>query len=289
MKKYLKLIRAKHYIKNLLIFFPLIFSQNLFDLNLIGNVIFGFFSFCFLSSAIYIINDIRDKENDRAHPTKKSRPIASGAVPVKNAFTLFFFLISASFALNMLISNGGFYSWVYLLSYFFLNVLYSFGLKNIPIVDIAILAFGFLLRVLYGSAITSIEISEWLYLTIIAMSFYLGLGKRRGELKIMHKTEGARKVLKYYNKDFLDKNMYLCLALTITFYSLWTVDASTIARVGGENLIWTVPLVILICMKYGLTIEGNSDGDPVEVVLGDRYLIVLILIFIAVTLGIIYF
>ncbi len=289
MNKYLKLIRAKHYIKNLLIFFPLIFSQNLFDLNLIGNVICGFFSFCFLSSAIYIINDIRDKENDRAHPTKKNRPIASGAISLGNAYTLFVLLIVASAILNLLVSNGGFFSWVYLASYFLLNVLYSFGFKNIPIVDIAILAFGFLLRVLYGSAITSIEISEWLYLTIIAMSFYLGLGKRRGELKIMNKTEGARKVLKYYNKDFLDKNMYLCLALTITFYSLWTVDATTIARVGGENLVWTVPLVILICMKYGLTVEGNSDGDPVEVVLGDRYLIILILIFIVVTLGIIYF
>ena len=154
--------------------------------------------------------------------------------------------------------------------------------------DIAILVSGFLLRVLYGSEIMGIEISNWLYLTVISMSFYLGLGKRRNEL--VKSTEGTtRKVLQFYNHSFLDKNMYMCLALTITFYSLWSVDPLTISRIGNSNLFWTVPLVILICMKYSLTIEGNSDGDPVEVVFRDKTLLALILFFGVITMGIIYF
>ncbi len=288
MKKYLKLIRAKHYIKNFLIFLPLIFSQNLFDIGLIRDVVLGFLAFCLISSAIYIINDIRDVESDRAHPTKRNRPIASGAISINTSYVVFVLLVVASFALNFASSKTNPFSWIYLSVYFLLNIFYSFGLKNIAIVDIAILASGFLLRVLYGSAITSIDISNWLYLTIIAMSFYLGLGKRRGELKTLGQTEHSRRVLKFYNKEFLDRYMYLCLGLTITFYSLWSVDTITIERAGSESLVWTVPLVILICMKYSLNVEGNSDGDPVEVVLGDKSLIALVLFYVVLTLAIIY-
>jgi 4-hydroxybenzoate polyprenyltransferase len=162
------------------------------------------------------------------------------------------------------------------------------GLKNIPIVDIAILAFGFLLRVLYGSVETGIEISGWLYLTVIALAFYLGLGKRRGEI-LNYSKDNTRSVLKFYNQGFLDKSMLMCVTLGIVFYSLWTVDAQTIARVGGQQLVWTVPLVIMIFFKYSLTVEGKSDGDPVEVVLKDKLLLILIAILGLTLLGIVYF
>ena len=138
-----------------------------------------------------------------------------------------------------------------------------------------------------GFNVTGIEISKWLYLTIIAMSFYLGLGKRRNEL--LKQKGNSRKVLKYYNQGFLDKNMYMCLALTIAFYSLWSVDPITIERVSNTDLVWTVPFVILICMKYSLNIEGNSDGDPVEVVLKDKALLAMLAIYGVITVGIIYF
>ena len=116
-----------------------------------------------------------------------------------------------------------------------LNLLYSFGLKNVPVADIAILVSGFLLRVLYGSSITGIEISKWLYLTVIAMSFYLGLGKRRNELE-KHGGESTRKVLEAYNKNFLDKNMYMCLSLAIVFYSLWCTDPNTISLYNNNAI-----------------------------------------------------
>lgn len=286
MKKYLKLMRVHHYLKNVLIFLPLIFSQNLFDGDLFRKTILGFLSFSILSSIVYVINDIQDVEKDRRHSTKCKRPIASGAVSVKSAYILIGIISIIGILLNYLACGLNFKAWVLVIMYIGFNFAYSMGFKNLPIIDITILVSGFLLRVLYGSAITNIEVSKWLYLTVIAMSFYLGLGKRRNELK----TEGSktRKVLKYYNHGFLDKNMYMCLGLTIVFYSLWCVDSVTIQRYSNSNIVWTVPLVMLICMKYSLNIEGDSDGDPVSVLLKDKILIGMVLLYAIILLLIIY-
>lgn len=286
MRNYLKLMRIHHYLKNVLIFLPLVFSQNLFNINLLSKTIFGFFSFSILSSIVYVINDIQDVEKDRRHSTKCKRPIASGAVSIKEAYILAIVIAVVGISLNYFACGFNVGAWIFVIMYLGFNLAYSMGLKNLPIIDITILVSGFLLRVLYGSAITSIEVSNWLYLTVIAMSFYLGLGKRRNELK----TEGSksRKVLKYYNHDFLDKNMYMCLGLTIVFYSLWCVDPTTIARYPKSNLVWTVPLVMIICMKYSLNVEGESDGDPVSVLLKDKILIGLTLLYIIIVLLIIY-
>ena len=286
MKKYLKLMRIHHYLKNVLIFLPLIFSQNLFDANLFKKTILGFLSFSILSSIVYVINDIQDVEKDRRHSTKCKRPIASGAVSMKSAYILVVVISIIGVILNYLACGFNIKAWVLVIMYIGFNFAYSMGFKNLPIIDITILVSGFLLRVLYGSSITYIEVSKWLYLTVISMSFYLGLGKRRNELK----TEGSktRKVLKYYNHGFLDKNMYMCLGLTIVFYSLWCVDSVTIERYSNSNIVWTVPLVMLICMKYSLNIEGDSDGDPVSVLLTDRILIGMVLLYAIILLFIIY-
>lgn len=286
MKKYLKLMRVHHYIKNILIFFPLIFSGQLFNGSLLIKTLLGFLAFSMASSSIYIFNDINDAENDKNHPTKCKRPIASGEVSLKNAWIFVAILFISALIINYFSFGLNISAWIMILTYIFLNLGYSLGLKNVPIIDIAILVSGFLLRVIYGSVITDIEISKWLYLTVISMSFYLGLGKRRNE--ILKQDNETRKVLKYYNYNFLDKNMYMCLALTITFYSLWTVDPSTINRISNTYLIWTVPLIILICMKYSLNVEGDSDGDPVEVVLKDKVLLLLIILFTIISLCIIY-
>lgn len=286
MRNYLKLMRVHHYLKNVLIFLPLVFSQNLFYFDLLSKTIFGFCSFSILSSIVYVINDIQDVEKDRKHSTKCKRPIASGAVSIKEAYILAVFIAVMGIILNYLACGLNFKAWVFVIMYVGFNFAYSMGLKNRPIIDITILVSGFLFRVLYGSAITSIVVSNWLYLTVIAMSFYLGLGKRRNELD--NEGSKSRKVLKYYNHDFLDKNMYMCLGLTIVFYSLWCVDPTTIARYPNNNLVWTVPLVMIICMKYSLNVEGESDGDPVSVLLKDKVLIGLTLLYILIVLLIIY-
>ncbi len=279
MQEYIKLIRLKHYIKNLLIFLPLIFSGNFFNVQLLILAVCGFLSFSFAASVVYIINDIRDREKDRLHEKKKERPIASGKITVKNAVVTAAVLLAVSLILQGLIQNN-WISYVYVLVYVAVNVGYSFGLKDVALLDITILVSGFLIRVLYGGELIDVEVSNWLYLTVMSASFYLGLGKRRNEI-IKVGTE-SRKVLQYYNKSFLDKNMYMCLGLTIVFYSLWSVDSSNAAKIGGGGqnmLVWTVPVIILILMKYSLNVESDSLGDPVDVVFGDKVLLGLIVFY----------
>lgn len=286
MSKYFKLLRCHHYIKNLLIFFPLIFSGNIFNIELLSLVIVGFINFSLVSSIIYIINDIRDIDQDRMHSTKRFRPIASGNVSIKEAYIVILLLILSVIVLNILFGKITLISWLVLVMYFVFNILYSFGLKKVPLVDIFILVFGFVLRVIYGSVITGIEISNWLYLTVSAFSFYFGLGKRRNE--IIKEGIDSRGVLRKYNKEFLDKNMYLCLSLAIIFYSLWTVDNQFMSTLSHQYLVYTVPLIILISMKYSLIIETGGDGDPVEVVLHDKILLGMILFYSLILLFILY-
>ncbi|MEF9919518.1 MAG: UbiA prenyltransferase family protein [Erysipelotrichaceae bacterium] len=276
MKNYLKLMRVHHYIKNILVFLPLIFSGRLVNGKDFSLTLLGFIAFCLMSSVIYIINDIKDVEKDRKHSTKKNRPIAAGIITIKQAGILGFFLFFISVIMLYFTGCSEISPWLFMILYFILNILYSFGLKNFPIMDIAILVSGFLIRVLFGAAITNIEVSNWLYLTIMSVSFYLALGKRRNEAK---NETGSRIVLNYYSYDYLDKNMYIALACSFVFYALWCVDPTTILRFKSNFVVWTVPLVILIGMKYSLNIEGESDGDPVEVILQDKVLITLIVFY----------
>lgn len=286
MKDYLKLMRVKHYIKNGLIFLPLFFSQKLLNINILKSNLLGFISFSLLCSVIYIINDIKDIDKDRKHPKKKNRPLASNRISIKNAYILMTCLLILSLIINYFSSTSTniIYTYILLGVYLFLNILYSCGLKNIPLVDIAILVSGFIIRILYGSVLTGVSISNWLYLTVMSMAFYLVLGKRKKELE--KNDSKSRNVLDKYSISFLDKNMYLCMGLTIIFYSLWTIDPAI--STTHNFLIWTVPMVLLICMLYSLDIEGSSYGDPVEVVLGNKYLIIAIVAYIIVILSIFY-
>lgn len=273
MKKYLKLMRIKHWVKNLLIFTPVIFHGSLLEISRCMDALGGWVAYSFLASAIYIINDIRDAEYDRKHPTKKDRPIASGDVSKQNAFVLTGILILLSLLINQTLV-GNLSSVICLTVYFSLNILYSVGLKNVPIVDITILASGFLIRVLYGGEITDIPVSPWLYLTVTFMAFYLVLGKRKKELLLQEASrKNTREVLQYYTFSFLDKHMYLCLGLTIVFFALWAIKEESLLR------ILAVPFSFLICMRYNLKIEHNSDGDPVEVLLSDPVLIGMCVVF----------
>ena len=286
--KYLRLLRVKHYIKNGLVFLPLFFSKSFSAAEKLMQTLLAFAVFCLLSSAVYIINDIRDAERDQNHPTKRNRPIASGAVGKRTAAVICALLLAGVCVLIGL-TGKGLMVWLVPAIYLAINTAYSMGLKNVPIADIAILAAGYLLRVLCGSVFTGIAISGWLYLTVIAIAFYLGLGKRRGEILRYASGDDTRPVLKFYNQGFLDKNMLMCVTLGIVFYSLWTVDAVTIERVGGEQLVWTVPLVIIIFFRYSMSIEGKSDGDPVEVVFKDKVLLALAALLGAALCFIVYF
>lgn len=275
MADYLRLIRVKQYIKNLLVFSALLFSGQLTMLNKLRDCLIGFAVFCLISSVVYIVNDIKDKDKDRLHPHKCNRPIASNKISVRNAVIT---------AIICLLLAGGLFCFIFdvralllVALYVVINILYSFGLKNVPLLDVSILVAGFLIRVIYGAVITDIKVSGWLYLTVISISFFMAFGKRRNELKQIG-TIGTRDVLKGYGMGFLEKCMYMCLTMANTFYALWTMS-STVDE-NSEKKVMTVPIVLLISLKYCLDIEkDSSDGDPTEVLLHDKVLITMCLLY----------
>lgn len=283
----IRLMRPKHYIKNVLIFVSIIFTQNLFNTALLVKSCCGFVAFSLLTSVVYIINDINDVEADRQHDIKKYRPIASGKVSVQVAWGLSVALFAISLLCNHL-CQGSFASIAIMGGYFIVNLCYSLGGKHIPFLDIILLVSGFLFRVMYGAALIDDQISSWVYLSIIALSFYMALGKRRNEMKKMGVGGKTRKVLAYYTYEFLDKFMYVCLTLAIAFYSLWSADSQIAIKYGTNKLVWTVPLVIIVIMKYSADIENDSYGDPVDVIMHDKVLLGLGVAYGLLLLGLIY-
>jgi len=275
-RHYLQLLRVKHWIKNILIFIPLFFSVSFFNTSLIAGTVFGFICFSLLSSIVYILNDIKDVEKDRLHSTKCRRPLASGEISVSHAIVVLVILSMLLFFLLSMLRIQENYLFNLkpiglMLLYMALNIAYSWGLKNIPIVDVTILASGYIIRVLFGSMIIGVNISVWLYLVITLSAYYMGLGKRRNEIT-SNETE-TRAVMKLYSHNFLDKNMYVCQALCVVFYALWSIDSVTVERFHTSAFVYTIPVILIIFLKYSLNIETNIDGDPTSVLLGDKILL----------------
>jgi decaprenyl-phosphate phosphoribosyltransferase len=284
-KNILKLIRIKHYVKNILIFIPLVFSLNFTNISLFFKELLAFISFSFAASFVYVINDIVDREKDRLHPIKRNRPIASGAVSIYQGIGTAVILVFISFSTAFILDTKAlFIVTAYLIS----NILYSFWLKNVPIIDVSILALGFLLRVLMGGAAISVPISKWLLLTIMTLSFYLGFAKRRNEMSKVSSTNETRKVLKEYNMNFLDKAMNSMMTLSIAFYALWSIDEQVVKTFNSDKLIITVPFVLIGMFRYSLIVEGDSFGDPTDIILTDRLLQLIIIGYIALVLVLIY-
>ena len=284
-KDILNLIRIKHWIKNVLIIIPLFFSIPTLNNSIILNTLLGLFSFCLISSSIYIYNDICDKDLDQKHKIKSNRPIAKGVIKISHAYIIMIVLLIISITINIIFIHN-IYGVALIFIYFILNILYSLKIKNIPMLDIIALVSCFIIRLLYGAFITNIVISKWLYLTVMFISFFMVFGKRRNEI-IMQKNI-SRKVLKYYNENFLDKYMNISLVLSLVFYSLWTIDSETVLRHGNDYIIYTVPLVFIIFMRYSLILEGKSYGDPVDILTTDKILIYLIIIYLTILILIMY-
>jgi len=289
LKKIIRLLRVQHYLKNLLIFAALASSGQMLNKNKLLMTAIGFCAFCAISSSVYIINDIRDVEKDKAHPKKCKRPIASGDISLTKAYVILGIAIAIAVAFSILTFN--LVACILILIYLVLNIGYSYGLKNIPIIDIVILAAGFLIRLLYGAKLADIEVSSWLLLTVMTISFYFALGKRRNELKLKGENDivdDTRVVLKHYPLAYLDKTMYMCLGLFNTFYTLWSLSDNTVLRYNNKYLFWTSPIVLVITMKYNLNVETKLDGDPVEILLQDKALIALCALYLFAMFFILY-
>ena len=276
--EWLKLLRIKHYVKNILVFVPLFFFQNI-TWEYIGLTSLGFLSYSLAASGIYIFNDIQDIEKDRLHPKKRKRPLASGTIKVKSAFAVGVLLTVLSIGISVYLKA---ICALILGSYIAINILYSIKLKHVPLMDVLILALGYLIRIFYGAYITDIDISAFLYLTVLSGALFMGLGKRRGEMKKAEDIDSSRKVLKYYTYEFLDKNLYVQMTLSITFYSLWCLSFG-----DDPMLLFSVPVLIFVFLRYSLLLEGNSDGDPMDILESDYIMWGLILVLaVLVTVGI---
>lgn len=294
-RELVELMRPPHWGKNLLVLAPLFFSGAFFGGETLAALA-GALGFCLASSGVYALNDCFDAPQDRLHPRKKNRPVASGRVSPAKAGALAAALFALSLLLPPLVSllfpgaleparalRGA----ILIAVYAAMNVAYSaLGLKRMPIADVTIVAFGFVLRVLAGSALTGIAVSRWLLLTVLTASYYMSFGKRRSELRGAREGD-VRHVLRFYTDAFLTNNQNVFLTMTLVFYSLWSVDAQTAARYG-DLAVLSVPLVILILLFYSLDLETSQDGDPVELLRRDKRLLVLAALYAALMAALIY-
>ncbi|WP_165062222.1 decaprenyl-phosphate phosphoribosyltransferase [Adlercreutzia sp. ZJ154] len=290
MSNWIKLLRVKHWLKNLLVFFPLVFSGRLLDVHELWLATASFVSFCFAASAVYILNDIRDVDLDRLHPRKKNRPLASGAISIKPAIGVMVALFIFAICIPVVFASNIALTCALLAVYVLVNIAYSLGLKNVPLADVVILASGFILRVLFGGVFCNIAVSSWLFLTVLSLSLFLALGKRRGEL--LRHGAGYRKSLEAYSISFLDKNMYVYMGLGLMFYSLWTFERIG-EFAGGIELSSALPicgilLAMIACLRYTMDTENpQCDGDPIEVALKDKaFLLIAVLWAIVMILSI---
>ena len=281
MKHYIILLRPKHWAKNLFLFVPSFFAGKFFDLNRIDLLICGFLSFCFLASSIYIINDYRDIEDDRKHPEKYKRPLASGAVKKSYALILSCLLTLAGGFLAYAVDPTGKFLFIAFI-YYALNLSYSFGLKNLSIIDILIVAAGFVLRVKAGAIVSAVNTTEWFIIMTFLLALFLAIAKRRDDALLKAST-GAdmRKSMKGYSIEFLNTLLALFCAILIVSYINYTVSDATYEKFG-HRLYYTALFVIAGIMRYlQITFIHNKAGSPTEVLYKDRFIQVTMLLWVA--------
>ncbi|MDR3697927.1 decaprenyl-phosphate phosphoribosyltransferase [Mucilaginibacter sp.] len=289
MKYYIKLLRPKDWAKNMFLFIPSFFAGHFFVLQKIEPLLAGFFAFCCMASSIYIINDYRDIENDRKHPVKSKRPLASGKVPARAAIVISVVLVLLGVFLAWLANPDGWFL-VILGAYYIMNLAYSFGLKNIAILDMIIVALGFVLRVKGGAVIANVETSSWLIIMTFLLALFMAIGKRRDDV-LLQDSSGAsmRKSLSGYNLSFLDTMLGLFSAIIIVAYINYTVAPDSILRLGTYRLYYTSIFVIAGIMRYLQVVFVKKDsGSPTDILYKDRFIQVTIVLWIACFFTILY-
>ena len=272
MKNYIKILHIKHWTKNGFVIAPMIFSFNFLSWELIPKTIYAFFAFSLSSSFIYILNNIIDREKDVKHPVKKNRPIASGRIPVKNAIIIAIFILIPSAGFSILCNSQVI---LVILCYIIINLLYSFKLKEIPILDVIIVSTGFLLRLLAGSFAIGVISSDWILLTTFFLALFMCFSKRRSEYLVLKKDrEKHRLVFSVYNLKLLEIYIYISASMAIISYALYAIDPVTTVRFGTGRMVYTVPLVVMGIFRYIMvTFHNKEEGDPVEIVLKDKIIL----------------
>jgi len=279
-------MRPRQWAKNIFVFAALVFDKQLLKPEAFVRTLVGFALFCLISSAVYIFNDLTDIEADREHPEKRNRPIASGRLPIAAAWIAGILLVAISLVLGYALSSS--YA-VVIAAYFLLNLAYSKWLKHVLILDVLILAAGFVLRV--GAGVTLIHVerfSPWLYVVMTLLALYLGFGKRRAELALLSEDAAShRKVLEGYTIPLLDQYILIVTGMTIIAYSLYTFTAPNVP--ADHSMMLTIPFVVYAIFRYLYLIEvEHSGGAPEEILLSDRPFQVSLLLWAIAVLAVFY-
>lgn len=287
-KYILILIRPHQYVKNLFIFMPLFFSGKITDRFLLLNAFMAFIAFSLSASALYILNDYKDIEEDRQHPKKRYRPLASGAVSKTIAIPLMLCLLFAGIFMMAAFSIQAFF---FLIGYIALNISYSFSLKHIAILDVTSISIGFVFRLFVGSYTTAVPLSMWIIIMTFLLALFLALAKRRDDVLLLMNTGiKNRKVADGYNIKLIDGTMMIMASVVIVSYILYTTSPSVIQRMQNEYLYLTVLFVITGIMRYlQITFIEENSGSPTMVVLKDKFLQINICSWIMSFVWIIYF
>ncbi|WP_245917880.1 decaprenyl-phosphate phosphoribosyltransferase [Alteribacillus bidgolensis] len=266
-------LRPKQWTKCLLIFAAPVFSEKFLETEAMVTTVMAFFCFAFTASTVYIINDIIDVEKDRLHPEKSKRPIASGALSIRTAI---------SFGILLLILSIITAYWItplfagILLFYLAKNILYCIWLKHVVIIDVMIIAIGFVLRGFTGAVVVDVGLTSWFILCTMLLALFLALGKRRHELKLLNGDKARqRKVLDHYSLQFLDQLISIVTAATIITYSLYTANTEE-----NAYMMWTIPFVIYGIFRYLYLVHMKQEGgSPERVLLEDKHILLTVIFF----------
>lgn len=281
-------LRPHQWIKSVFVLAPLVFSEHLLDGRYLLRSGVAFVLFCFISSAVYLLNDVRDVESDRRHPEKRHRPVASGRLGLAAAAT-------ASIAITLLVLPPAFLLSVpfgcILLAYGLMNVAYSLYLKHIVILDVMIVASGYLFRAIAGALVISVEISSWLILCTVLLALFMGFVKRRQELILLEAgAAGHRRILDEYTPRFLDQMIAVVTAGALVSYALYTMSPDVVLKLGTPHLNLTIPFVIYGLLRYlYLVYARNEGGNPSSTILGDPSLLINGGLWFLAVFGLLYF
>lgn len=287
MKHYIRLARPTQWIKNLFVFSPVIFGGRLLDPQAMSAAFVTFWVFCFVASSIYCLNDIIDAPDDRRHPVKRTRPIASGAVSLRQAYALMLLTLALSAccvaalaplygmfgscppsSLRSCLSVGA-----VALFYVALNIAYCVKLKQYAIIDVCLVAFGFVLRLMAGGLATGITLSKWIVLMTFLLTLFMSFAKRRDDVVRMEATgEPPRKNTIHYNLTFINQAITITAAVTLVCYIMYTISPEVIAQFGNENLYLTSVFVLVGLLRYiQIAVVEKKSGNPTKVILKDRF------------------
>jgi len=279
-------MRPEQWLKNGFVLAPIVFSGLIGDPDAWLRTVLAVAAFCAASSAVYLVNDVIDREADRSHPIKKNRAIASGELSVATALVVAVVLVTAAAAVSVWL--GGWFPAV-LAAYVFLVLLYSALLKRVVFLDVLVVAAGFVLRVVGGAVAINVPVSAWILVVAYLLALYLALGKRRSELVLLGAEAGNhRVVLGHYTLPMVDQAISVVLGATVLAYALYTVAPDTVAKVGSEGLLATVPIVLYGLFRYLYLLHRHElGGSPTKALLTDRPLLVCVVVWLAVAAAVI--